>query len=75
MFEITQTPALRALPFAKSDKARLTSLLLVPLPAVAGFVFGWQAAVVVLPVVVPVLWRQEHHFFLGRARSEDVPQK
>lgn len=64
---------LKALPYAKSDKARRTSLLVMLIPVAALLLFGWIAAIVVFVLVLPVLWKQEHHFFLGRDQAEDTP--
>ena len=64
---------LKAFPYAKSDKARRTSLLLVLVPAVTGLLLGWIAAIVAFVLVMPILWKQEHRFFFGRDRAEEPP--
>jgi hypothetical protein len=64
---------LKALPYAKSDRARRTSLLLMLVPAAAGLLLGWIAGVVAFVLVMPILWKQEHHFFFGRGRADEPP--
>lgn len=66
---------LKALPYAKSDRARRTALLLILIPVAAGYLLGWVAALVALFAVAPLLWKHEHHFFIGRRDSQAPPER
>ncbi len=63
---------LRAMPYAKSDKARRIGLVLLAGIGLSGFIFGWLGGLIALLVAVPFMWRLEHHFFFNGRHPADA---
>lgn len=60
------TAGTRLFPFARSPRERRIALLLVSAVVVAGLLFGLIGSIVIAALVSPVLWRLQHHVFVGR---------
>lgn len=64
---------LKALPYAKSDSARRTAVVVFVIVALIAAIFGWLPGLVALLVASPLLWRLEHHFFFGHRDTDGDP--
>lgn len=62
----------KVMPYAKSESARRTGIVILVVLGLAGFFFGWVGAVIALVVAAPIFWRLEHHFFFQRTANGDT---
>jgi hypothetical protein len=63
---------IQIVPYAKSDSARHTAVVIIVVVGLIATILDWRAGVVAWVVAAPLLWRLEHHFFFGSNDVDDA---
>ncbi|MGB8861342.1 MAG: hypothetical protein WCC60_18945 [Ilumatobacteraceae bacterium] len=61
----------KVLPYAKSDSARRKLIATAAIVGIVGLIFGWTGVLLACAVAVPLVWKLEHHYFVGRNDTDE----